>query len=292
MSSTTDPRTSLDSTRVGISPNKLAVRIRTAVIVGLISIAAILATSEIPIYAVCALLVYFGGKELQAILRDSRRWEFVLTSFAATASVLILNRAIAAPFAGLIAAGLGTSALVFRVLRKKPDITDLISTFWLAGPVGCGLWLHNISADSTRIFSPNLLILVALPLWLGDTAAYFIGKSFGRHPLAPKISPKKTVEGSIANLVTCLIASITLARVMNSSLPTPITDLTAILVGLTTGICGQIGDLLESAVKRSIGVKDSGNILPGHGGVLDRVDSLLFSVVPASLILYFLYFKA
>jgi phosphatidate cytidylyltransferase len=107
--------------------------------------------------------------------------------------------------------------------------------------------------------------------WAGDTAAYFAGRAFGRHPLAPHLSPKKTWEGSIAGLVASIAVGVAFRRWLHAP--------TEILVGMAIvgNIAGQVGDLLESAYKRSAGVKDSGSMLPGHGGVLDRIDALILA---------------
>ncbi|MCX7993039.1 MAG: phosphatidate cytidylyltransferase [Fimbriimonadales bacterium] len=108
-------------------------------------------------------------------------------------------------------------------------------------------------------------------LWLGDSGAYFIGKSIGKRKIATKLSPAKTLEGFIANLILCIFVGWQAGMWLGLSAGW------AIAAGVGVGILGQLGDLFESALKRSIGVKDFGGILPGHGGVLDRFDSFLFS---------------
>ncbi|MEK6589432.1 MAG: phosphatidate cytidylyltransferase [Nitrospinota bacterium] len=118
----------------------------------------------------------------------------------------------------------------------------------------------------------ELVFFVLLSTWMGDTAAYYGGKGFGKHKLAPLISPQKTVEGAIASLAGSICgAFIAKAWLHDMSL------LHALLAGIVISIFGQFGDLSESLIKRSMHVKDSGGIIPGHGGMLDRVDSLLFS---------------
>jgi len=121
-----------------------------------------------------------------------------------------------------------------------------------------------------------------VPIWAGDTAAIFAGKAFGKHKLAPNISPNKTWEGSIANLLACIGCAFALG------MPNHVSALACLLVGLSTGILGQIGDLYESLLKRRAGVKDSGTLLPGHGGMYDRLDSLMMSAAPSVLILIYL----
>jgi phosphatidate cytidylyltransferase len=129
-----------------------------------------------------------------------------------------------------------------------------------------------------------LLLVAAIPIWCGDTAAIFAGKAFGKHKMAPKISPHKTWEGGIANVFACLVAAIVVGHYAKLALPN------SILLGINCGIMGQIGDLYESQLKREAGVKDSGTILPGHGGVLDRLDSLLASA-PLSLLVTVFHFR-
>ena len=112
-----------------------------------------------------------------------------------------------------------------------------------------------------------------LATFANDTGAYSFGKIFGTHKLAPKISPNKTWEGAIAGLCSAIICTIVLTHILNSI---PDTIVISLLLGSAIGVFAQIGDLLESAVKRIANEKDSGNIIPGHGGILDRLDSLIF----------------
>lgn len=109
--------------------------------------------------------------------------------------------------------------------------------------------------------------------WLGDTGAYFAGRSFGRTPLFPRVSPKKTREGVLGGLLLAMLGGVVFS--VGFSLPIP-WWLAAVLAGVLD-IAGVVGDLAESMLKRAFGVKDSGSIMPGHGGVLDRIDSLLFT---------------
>jgi len=125
-----------------------------------------------------------------------------------------------------------------------------------------------------RMKSPYWLFFALALSWLGDTAAYCAGKAIGRHKLAPRISPAKSWEGAVASVVASLIFGwIYLAKLMPQ---VPLAESLALTVA--GNVAGQLGDLAESALKRGAGVKDSGNLVPGHGGWLDRLDANLFGV--------------
>ncbi len=117
----------------------------------------------------------------------------------------------------------------------------------------------------------EILLLFAI-IWVGDSAAYYCGRAYGQHLLAPKISPKKTIEGAIAGLMGSILAG-AIGGMWILRQP----SFRFVWISAVTAAAGQVGDLAESVLKRSAGVKDSSSILPGHGGILDRLDSLLFA---------------
>lgn len=124
------------------------------------------------------------------------------------------------------------------------------------------------------------MLLVVPAVLIADSGAYFIGKNFGRHLLSPRLSPKKTWEGYLGGILVSVILTALLAALwrMGAGAGTAITPLRGALVGLVMGVFPTLGDLGESMIKRQMGVKDSGNLLPGHGGAFDRVDSWLWAV--------------
>jgi phosphatidate cytidylyltransferase len=136
----------------------------------------------------------------------------------------------------------------------------------LALPASYAVRLHGVSQAG-----PFLLLFALVITWIGDTAAYFVGRALGRHPLAPHLSPKKTWEGSAASFAGALLAGLAFRYRVNIE-PGHLLGMAA-----AANVAGQVGDLLESAFKRSAGVKDSGALLPGHGGVLDRIDALVLA---------------
>jgi len=127
--------------------------------------------------------------------------------------------------------------------------------------------------DTAQAFGTTMMLLILV--WVADSAAYYVGKSVGKRPLAPSLSPKKTWEGSLASVPGALAAAICFKLTWLDWL----TWTDVVVLSLISGAWGQVGDLAESAFKRSVGVKDSASLLPGHGGMLDRIDSLIV-VVP------------
>jgi phosphatidate cytidylyltransferase len=117
-----------------------------------------------------------------------------------------------------------------------------------------------------------LLLFTLIIVWTSDTAAYFVGRSIGRHPMAPHLSPKKTWEGTVAGFLGSMVIAFAFTPWVNVPL--------VHLLGMAAvgNVAGQVGDLLESGYKRSAGIKDSGSLLPGHGGVLDRIDALILAI--------------
>ncbi len=131
--------------------------------------------------------------------------------------------------------------------------------------------------DETGYF----VFFILAATWMGDTMAFYTGTHLGKRPIAPLVSPKKTVEGAMGGLAGSLIAGI----LFHFTLLPSLTLFHCAMVALVCGVFGQLGDLLESMVKRELGAKDSGTILPGHGGLLDRIDGILLSA-PAFYVYY------
>ena len=129
--------------------------------------------------------------------------------------------------------------------------------------------------DTGRMVGQYIYLLVFIAAWITDTFAYFTGVFFGRHKLCPKISPKKTVEGSLGGIAFCVLAFLIYGFAVSRMFPLEPNYLGLAAVGVVMSILSQVGDLLASVIKRTYGVKDYGKLFPGHGGVLDRFDSVL-----------------
>jgi len=165
------------------------------------------------------------------------------------------------------------------LIQVLPDTAQgLFGLIWIAYPLTLVplLWMQEDG--------PALVLFLMVCVWSGDIAALYIGRAFGRHKLAPRISPGKTWEGSIASILGSLLAAglVIWAGDMLTARGNLILHITepiwqTLTLAAVLNIAAQLGDLLESAVKRGAGVKDSGTMLPGHGGILDRIDALLLA---------------
>ncbi|MGD1096160.1 MAG: phosphatidate cytidylyltransferase [Bryobacteraceae bacterium] len=161
-----------------------------------------------------------------------------------------------------------TAALRVRELSRALSTAAafVLGVLYIFGAWRCALDL--------RAMNPHWLMFAMLLSWAGDTAAFYAGHAFGKHALAPRISPAKTWEGSAGSVVGGLVAGAVYGHYLLPIAPM----LLVVAIAAAGNVAGQIGDLAESALKRGAGVKDSGTSLPGHGGWLDRIDSSLFAV--------------
>ncbi|WEK56157.1 MAG: phosphatidate cytidylyltransferase [Candidatus Cohnella colombiensis] len=160
--------------------------------------------------------------------------------------------------------------LAGTVFSKNKIQLEHVSLLFL-GAVYVGMGFHYMAV--TRDMDNGIFwsALTFASIWASDAGAYFVGKAFGRTKLWPAISPNKTIEGALGGVVIAVVVALIFAY----SRPTLLDYGQAALIGIAAAVAGQLGDLIQSAYKRFRGVKDSGNLLPGHGGVLDRTDSWL-----------------
>jgi phosphatidate cytidylyltransferase len=163
------------------------------------------------------------------------------------------------------------------LLRRPSKETAFRNWAWaMAGAFYVGwmlsYWLNLRGLEDGR----NWVYLAMFTTFANDTGAFFIGRAWGKRKLSPAISAAKTWEGAIGGLISAILAAVVIAMVLNHISPFDFKYWQIILLGFLVGVFAQLGDLVESLLKRNTGVKESGNLLPGHGGILDRFDSLIF----------------
>lgn len=168
-------------------------------------------------------------------------------------------------------------------LRNKQNTisSNLANSFISAFYIGIPFMLLTSIYHKNEFYTFNIVLGIFILLWVNDSFAYLVGKNFGKHKLFERISPKKTIEGFIGGLVFTLIAGVIIAKYNPIHLHNIKEHMYPMwtIVSLIISVFGTIGDLIESMFKRQAGVKDSSNLIPGHGGFLDRLDSFIF-VVP------------
>jgi phosphatidate cytidylyltransferase len=179
---------------------------------------------------------------------------------------------------------LGLSALIDRQTLEKKTQAWIYTSFgliYVALPLG--LLIAIRFGFSLGVEGGYLLLFLLVPQWFQDTAAFFVGRRWGRHRMAPLISPKKSWEGALAGIIAAMLCGMCFHFWLFKN-----SDLSQILIfSFLLGAAGQASDLGESLIKRAVGVKDSSQIIPGHGGVLDRIDGLLFAAPCYWLLLRF-----
>ncbi|TET16677.1 MAG: phosphatidate cytidylyltransferase [Dehalococcoidia bacterium] len=171
--------------------------------------------------------------------------------------------------------------LLWLLSRRQKEGAFTSWAWTIAGILYVGWLLSYLVALRGLDAGRNWVFFALFVTWVSDTTAFFIGRRFGRHKMAPNISPGKTWEGAMGGILGAIIMSILFFTPTPFHLP--LIYWQAILLSILVSIFGQVGDLVESLLKRSMGVKDSGKLMPGHGGILDRMDSVVF----AGMVVYY-----
>lgn len=248
-----------------------------------------------PLAVVVAVLAALGISEVFG-MASARGWRPFPWIGIPAAVLLVLWAEVAGSFpawsgvawAILLVGGLG--ALAAAVFRRGPGGdplpavgATLFGIVYVGGTLAFAVLLrsHPAAGFSAPGWEGTFLLIFALTVtWLGDSFAYFGGRAFGKRKLLPSVSPAKTVEGGISGLVGSMAGAAAFTALLLPALGggLPLSVAAAALLGLLISAVAQVGDLAESLLKREAGVKDSGRVLPGHGGVLDRFDAVLFTL--------------
>jgi phosphatidate cytidylyltransferase len=257
-------------------------RVQTAALLAALGLAAVFASNPVPV-AVLALVVAAAGYREYARLTSLGPHYLGGSLVAVVAGGLVVAVGALEPkgslwFLAVAWVGLvvGVAGLVDWLRFRSSSWLAPFGAAWVTAPVAASLVVHQRAALAPEPFVANAVLMLLVPIWLGDSAAYLVGRRLGRHALAPSVSPGKTWEGAAANLLVCVASAWLLGRWLG------VPAGTSLAVGGLAGTLGQAGDLFQSALKRAAGRKDSGGMLPGHGGVLDRLDSFFVACVPCA----------
>ena len=270
-----------------MSKSNLFTRTITGLLYGLVLIASLI-INHYTFYVFFFIVLVLGLKEFYQIAQKKdiipqKNLGFVISIGLYISSLLLhINEKMSYFTINLV---LAFTFLLFAVeLFRSKEISfinigaTIFGVIYIALPLSL---LTLLALDSNNLYSYNLTLSMFILVWLSDVGGYIIGVNFGKHKLLERISPKKTWEGVVGSLLLCIIGSFVLHQFI------PIMNINLWLTfSIIVCVSSVIGDLIESMLKRSVNIKDSGNILPGHGGILDRFDSVLF-VIPMVYIFKF-----
>jgi phosphatidate cytidylyltransferase len=267
-----------EETSAGVN---LRTRVITAIVYSASIIAMVLISNVTTVIAV-AILSGLCAFEFYAMLRSDAKLPNELIGIVA-AALYPISYALGY-FNGvlMLTAAFAIVVLCWYVFYSHARITDVAVTIFGALYTGLMLSFLVVSRQAAAGFwGGAVVVVIVASVWLNDTFAFFIGTRFGKHKMAPRISPHKSWEGFLAGMVASVLVWCLMPLIPGVGLPYE----WAIAGGIACGCVGILGDLVESRIKRGTGHKDSGNFLPGHGGFLDRCDSLIMVAAMASLIL-------
>ncbi|HEY3370567.1 MAG TPA: phosphatidate cytidylyltransferase [Prolixibacteraceae bacterium] len=260
---------------------KLVTRTITGIVLVLLILTAILASQYS--FAVLFLLIMTGGLiELANLYKESdvepNNWLIYLISFLLFGVSFFIAKWLIDPKYSLALFPLFLVIMAAELYRKKPRPVEniavtIFSIVYMAVPLALINFLVFPDIIPGHVYSPKLLIALFILIWTHDSGAYLFGVSMGKHRLFERISPKKSWEGAIGGTLTAILASVLISNYIPE-----IQLIHWIVISILAVISSTFGDLTESMFKRYFQIKDSGHILPGHGGILDRFDSILFAV--------------
>lgn len=257
------------------APSNLALRLLTAAVFAPLILYTLYLGPAWGFPLIAAIACVLGAHELFVMVAPEHR---PLRAFGVIASLgvfLLVAWPAVKPFTLPALIALTTLGMTVALHKPEPVERAAARMGWaIAGPLYLGALFGAIASLFARPYGGSWVVLSLVFGFFSDTAGYFVGRRFGKRPLAPIVSPKKTIEGAYGGLAGGVVGGVIAHFTILPVLPL----LNAVALGIVATALGQLGDLCESLIKRSVGVKDSGTILPGHGGILDRSDAMLFSV--------------
>jgi CDP-diglyceride synthetase len=277
----TRSRTSTNGHDPGTSGRDMRVAVGSGVLLGVVALACFKG-GNLPAVMISTLVVLLASAEAFAAFRRAQYHPATLLGLVAVASLMIetYNKGVAA--LPLVMVMLVAASFVWYLARVEPD-ADPVSG--VASTVLVFVWVGGLGSFSALLLSPSMfpnrhgvafMLAAVLTTVAADVAALLVGSAMGKHPMAPSISPNKTWEGFVGGAVASILMAVVVVHFIH-----PWTIGKALVLGVVVAIVAPLGDLSQSMIKRHLGVKDMSRLMPGHGGILDRVDGLLF-VLPAT----------
>lgn len=263
------------------NPSNIQVRFRTGFVYVAASVVLTLA-GDVTTMLMVAILAGISANEFYYMLRSDAKLPNELLGVIAAALYPVSYYFAGMNGALVLTVGFLMALLIWYVFWMRARVSDVGVSFF--GAAYCGLLLTGllmVRMSLPGIWGGLLALLVQLSVWANDSFAYLVGSRFGKHKLAPRTSPKKSWEGLIAGLAGSMLMWAIMTFIPGVHMPLPF----ALLFGLVCGLSGVLGDLAESRIKRNSGFKDSGTIMPGHGGLLDRCDSLFLVSATSAILL-------
>lgn len=258
--------------------NNLTSRVIVALI-GIPLIVALCIIGKIPFLIFILLVGLISFNEFTMMLKSKNSFPNKLIGLIAV-TIIIINEYKSFIDYHIFLVALILVLLLLELFRNKASAINnvgstLLGIFYIGIFSAAIIDLREFYAESYFTYTQGgyLILSILISIWLCDSAAYFIGSAYGLHKLMLRVSPKKSWEGAVAGFIFSVIGMVASKSLMLEFLST----FDAIIIGIIVGVFGQIGDLVESLIKRDANVKDSSSLIPGHGGILDRFDSLLFS---------------
>lgn len=245
-------------------------------VVGLVILAAVLIPQNSVIFAV-AVGIFAAGMlwEFYATIKN----HLIITAIGYLSAVIMTAGMFTGHASPAICAAVMLHLLAGVVLHERVHFKDVAASFLCTVFV---TYFMNTLSRTMMGYGVAGVFFVFLSAWTTDTSAYFAGRGFGRHKLIPKVSPKKTVEGAIGGVLGCIVCNLIYVLILRYCFNIVAFDMTVsgiiklVIFAACASVAAQLGDLSASAIKRDYGVKDFGKIFPGHGGILDRFDSVIF----------------
>lgn len=255
-------------------------RLITAFIAMPLVVLALNAPTVVPLALLCLMASLLAGRELAKLFHAEGATVMAPVGIAIVAALAFWMPQASALAVACAAAAIGGGTLIFAVANRRPWLGTGAGILWIGAAFLATLVAHRIPGQGDLLgWSWRPVLALFFPLWAGDSAALFFGKRYGKHPVWPELSPNKTWEGFFAQFAASLAVGCAFSPLWNLTL------WQGALIGLVAGLLGPIGDFLQSYAKRSVGLKDTGDLLPGHGGLLDRLDSFFLTAPVVALLL-------